>query len=41
MALIVVERETGINDYIETGVKLDSVLSAELLINLFIPNTPP
>ncbi|MGI6552335.1 MAG: diadenylate cyclase CdaA [Bacillota bacterium] len=39
-ALIVVERETGINDYIETGVKLDSVLSAELLINLFIPNTP-
>lgn len=39
-ALIVIERETGINDYIETGVSLDSVVSAELLINLFVPNTP-
>lgn len=39
-ALIVIERETGINDYIETGVSMDSVVSAELLINLFVPNTP-
>lgn len=39
-ALIVIERETGINDYIETGVSLDSVVSAELLINIFVPNTP-
>ncbi len=39
-ALIVIERETGINDYIETGVKLDSVISAEFIINIFIPNSP-
>lgn len=39
-ALIVIERETGVNDYIETGVSLDSVVSAELLINIFVPNTP-
>lgn len=39
-ALIVIERETGINDYIETGVSMDSVVSAELLINIFVPNTP-
>jgi diadenylate cyclase len=39
-ALIVIERETGVSDYIETGVSLDSVVSAELLINIFVPNTP-
>jgi len=39
-ALIVIEKETGINDYIETGVTMDSVVSAELLINIFVPNTP-
>ncbi|KIL36370.1 membrane protein [Cohnella kolymensis] len=39
-ALIVFERETGINDYIESGIKMDSNLSSELLINVFIPNTP-
>ncbi|KAF0815754.1 MULTISPECIES: diadenylate cyclase CdaA [unclassified Cytobacillus] len=39
-ALISVERETGLNDYIETGIQLDSKISSELLINIFIPNTP-
>ncbi|MFY2158372.1 diadenylate cyclase CdaA [Cytobacillus firmus] len=39
-ALISVERETGMNDYIETGIGLDSKISSELLINIFIPNTP-
>lgn len=39
-ALIVIERETGINDYVETGIGLDSMVSAELLINIFIPNSP-
>ncbi|MGB9860629.1 MAG: diadenylate cyclase, partial [Moorellaceae bacterium] len=39
-ALIVVERETGLNDYIETGIRVDAVVSAELLINLFVPLTP-
>jgi len=39
-ALIVIERETGISDYVETGVALDSVISGEFLINIFTPNSP-
>jgi len=39
-ALIVFERETGLSDYTDTGIKMESHLSAELLINVFIPNTP-
>ncbi|MCL5935008.1 MAG: diadenylate cyclase CdaA [Firmicutes bacterium] len=39
-ALIILERETGINDYIETGTKLDGIVSAEFLINIFIPKSP-
>ncbi|MED3622956.1 diadenylate cyclase CdaA [Neobacillus thermocopriae] len=39
-ALISIERETGMSDYIETGIALNSHISSELLINIFIPNTP-
>jgi diadenylate cyclase len=39
-ALIVFERETGLSDYYDTGIKMESALSSELLINVFIPNTP-
>ncbi|MBX6396554.1 MAG: TIGR00159 family protein [Alicyclobacillaceae bacterium] len=39
-ALIAVERETGLNDYVETGIPVDAQVSAELLVNIFIPNTP-
>ncbi|MGL5511904.1 MAG: diadenylate cyclase CdaA [Sporomusa sp.] len=39
-ALIVLERETGLIDYIETGIKVDGLVSSEFLINIFIPNTP-
>lgn len=39
-ALISIERETGLSDYIETGIPLNSEISSELLINIFIPNTP-
>lgn len=39
-ALIVFERETGLNEYTESGIKMDSMISSELLINIFIPNTP-
>lgn len=39
-ALIVMERETGLTDYIETGIPLESKNSSQLLINIFIPNTP-
>ena len=39
-ALISIERETGLNEYIETGIKMNADISSELLINIFIPNTP-
>lgn len=39
-ALIVFERDTGLNEYTESGIKMDSRISSELLINIFIPNTP-
>ena len=39
-ALIVMERSTGLNEYIETGIAIQGILTAELLINTFIPNTP-
>nr|WP_285842000.1 diadenylate cyclase CdaA [Sutcliffiella horikoshii] len=39
-ALISIERETGMGDYIETGIPLHAKVSSELLINIFIPNTP-
>lgn len=39
-ALIIVEKETGINDFIETGIKIDGLVSAEFLINIFIPKSP-
>lgn len=39
-ALIVFEKETGLQDYIETGILMNSDISQELLTNVFIPNTP-
>jgi len=39
-ALIVLERETGLDDQIETGTALDSNVSKELLISLFVPYSP-
>lgn len=39
-ALIVFEKKTGLQDYIETGIPMDSDISQELLTNVFIPNTP-
>ncbi len=39
-ALIVLERLTGLADFIETGIKVDAVVTVQLLINLFFPNTP-
>lgn len=39
-ALIVLEATTGINDIIGTGVALDGLVTAELLVNIFEPNTP-
>jgi len=39
-ALISIEKGTGLSDYIETGIPLGSHITSELLINIFIPNTP-
>lgn len=38
-AIIVVERETGLEDYIDTGVKLDAAASTQLLMSIFFPNS--
>jgi diadenylate cyclase len=38
--LIVLERETGLEDYADTGIRLDAAPSAELLEGLFYPNSP-
>ncbi|MGH2521732.1 MAG: diadenylate cyclase CdaA [Anaerolineales bacterium] len=38
--LIVIERQVGLKDYADTGVALDSVVSVELLLQIFYPNTP-
>lgn len=39
-ALIVIGQKTGLEEYIETGIPIDAVTTGELLINIFIPNTP-
>jgi len=39
-ALIVIERETGLGDFIESGFNLDARLSRELLISIFMPVSP-
>ncbi len=39
-ALIVLERETGLSDYGDSGIQVDGLVSSEFLINMFIPNTP-
>jgi TIGR00159 family protein len=38
--LIVIERDINISDIIESGVKIDSDVSPQLIVNLFTPNTP-
>lgn len=39
-ALIVIEREIGLKDYVETGTPIDGVMSSELLLNIFFPYSP-
>lgn len=38
-AIIVIERETGLEDYTATGVRLDAECSSQLLQNIFYPNS--
>ncbi|WP_031516753.1 diadenylate cyclase CdaA [Desulfofalx alkaliphila] len=39
-ALIVIERITGLEEYIDTGVRIDGLISSEFIVNLFVPKTP-
>lgn len=39
-ALIVLERNTGLEEYIDKGIKIEGILSAELLLNIFTPKSP-
>lgn len=39
-ALIVLERETGLEEYVESGVRLDSTATSELIQTIFFPKTP-
>lgn len=39
-ALIILQRNQYLNDFIKTGVRLDSEVTPELLLQIFYPNTP-
>lgn len=39
-ALIIIERQTGLRDYVESGFRLDARLIHELLISIFLPSSP-
>lgn len=38
--LIIIERETGLVEYVDTGVKIDGLVGTEFLVNIFVPRTP-
>ena len=39
-ALIAIERNTGLRNFVETGTRLDAKISAELMVTLFSPGSP-
>lgn len=39
-ALISIEQDSSLSEYIKTGIILDARISSEIIINAFIPNTP-
>ncbi|HVP15216.1 MAG TPA: diadenylate cyclase CdaA [Terriglobales bacterium] len=39
-ALIVIERNTGLRNFVDTGTRLDAKMSAELLMTVFSPGSP-
>jgi uncharacterized protein (TIGR00159 family) len=39
-ALIVIQREVGLNQYMEVGTHLDAQVSRELIISIFLPASP-
>ncbi len=39
-ALIVIEQQTGLKEFVESGTTLNALLSAELLLAIFLPRSP-
>lgn len=39
-ALVVLERDIGLRNYVESGIALDAMLTYDLLVTIFSPNTP-
>ena len=39
-ALLVIERQEGLRNFAESGIRLDALVSFDLLLNLFTPGTP-
>jgi DNA integrity scanning protein DisA with diadenylate cyclase activity len=39
-ALIVLQNEVGLNEYIEVGTPLDARVSRELVVSIFLPGSP-
>ena len=39
-ALIIIENQTGLNEYLKSGIEVDSVVTEELLGNIFTHNAP-
>lgn len=39
-ALIILQRDDNLNEYIQTGVQLNAAVTPELLLQIFYPNTP-
>ena len=39
-ALLVIERNMGLNDISATGIQIDGLITSDFLMNVFIPNTP-
>ena len=39
-ALIVIQREVGLNEYMEIGTRLDARVSRELIVSVFMPGSP-
>lgn len=39
-ALIVIEQQTGLKEFVESGTTLNAVLTAELVLSLFVPRSP-
>ncbi len=38
--IMVIERDTGLQDYVDRGVQINALVTRQLLISIFYPNTP-